>query len=76
MNKKEKAVQKALGTLSWWMVILKIRRRAERRHTFVKAIESGSEDDATKEVIQLCMKDNPTYRRDQISVEKCVKSNL
>ena len=73
MDKKEKAVQNALGTLSWWMVTLKIRRRAEKRHTFTRVIKSASKNDATEEVIQLCMENSPSYRRDQIAVERCIE---
>jgi hypothetical protein len=76
MDDKEKKVQRALGTLTYYVVSLKIRSRADKPITSARFIMAGNASDAGEEAIRRCMQENSTVRQDQISVVNIHKFDI
>lgn len=76
MDDKEKEVQRALGTLTYYIVSLEIRKRAIMPYISTRFLAAGSESDAIEEAICKYMQLNSTVRRDQISVVRVAKANF
>lgn len=76
MDDKEKEVQRALGTLTHYIVTLKIRSRADKPITSTRLLMAGSANDAGEEAICGCMQENSIVRRDQISIISVHKFDL
>lgn len=77
MDDKEKEVQRALGTLTYYYIItLKIRSRADKPITSTRFLSAGSARDAEAEAICECMRENSTVRRDQITVVNVHKFDI
>lgn len=76
MENREKEVQRALGTLTYYVVSLKIRSRADKPKTSTRLLITGSESDASEEAICKYMQEDSTVRRDQISVMSVHKLDL
>ena len=74
MDEKEKEIQRALGTLTWYLVTLKITKRAFPRMFIVN---SDNKNGAFEEAILRYMKKtHGTIRRDQIILLSCTKCNF
>ncbi len=78
MKEIERQFQRALGTINWYMVVLKTdRRKIDGGNTIhTQLVEAVDEQDAFKEAVQLHIKKDRTIRRDQITLHRIRKTNF